>query len=185
MFPRYYRTMVIWLTGLSGAGKSVLASKIRDILATRYRQVALVDDDACFAREIDDMGPSESAWFNHTEKVQALTKELVEQGNWVLVTSIYNHPDLLQWNREHIPGYFEVLVDSPLELARERDPHGLYADFSAGRINHLIGLDIPFYRPTNPDLVIDAARHESPEQGVLRIIAAVPDLGGPIRDVAA
>lgn len=185
MFRRYDREMVIWLTGLSGAGKTVLAHRIRDILVTRHRQVALIDDDACFVRESGDEGPSESAWFNHMEKIQALSNELAGQGNWVLVTSIYNHPDLLQWNREHIPGYFEVLVDSPLELARRRDPHGLYGDFSAGRISHLIGLDIPFYRPANPDMVIDAAKEEPPEQGVLRIIAAVPGLGGPIRDVAA
>ncbi len=185
MLLLYYGRMVIWLTGLSGAGKTTLAHDIRDILTTRHRQVALVDDDACFARQDDDHGPSESAWFNHTEKVQALAKELADQGNWVLVTSIYNHPDLLDWNRAHIPSYFEVLVDVPLELARKRDPHGLYADFAAGRINHLIGLDIPFHRPAQPDLVLDAAREEPPEQGVLRIITAVPGLGGPIRNAAA
>ncbi len=53
------------------------------------------------------------------------------------------------------------------------------------RINHLIGLDIPFHRPAQPDLVLDAAREEPPEQGVLRIITAVPGLGGPIRNAAA
>lgn len=185
MFGRYDRVMVIWLTGLSGAGKTLLAHRIHEILVTRHRQVALVDDDACFALESADGVMSESAWFNHTEKIQALTKELAEQGNWVLVISIYNHPDLLQWNREHIPGYFEVFVEIPIEMARKRDPHGLYADFAAGRINHLVGLDIPFHRPANPDLVLDAAKEEPPEQGVLRIIAAVPGLGGPIRDVAA
>ena len=95
------------------------------------------------------------------------------------------YPDLLEWNRAHIPSYFEVLVDVPLELARKRDPHGLYADFAAGRIKHLIGLDIPFHRPAQPDLVLDAAREEPPEQGVLRIITAVPGLGGPIRNAAA
>ncbi len=177
--------MVIWLTGLSGAGKTTLAHSIRDILGARRRQVAVVDDDACFARQGHEQGPSESAWFNHTEKVQALAKELAEQGNWVLVTSIYNHPDLLEWNRMYIPGYFEVFVDMPLELARQRDPHGLYADFAAGRIDHLVGLDLPFHRPLQPDLTLEAGREEPLEQAVLRIITAVPGLGGPIRNAAA
>lgn len=177
--------MVIWFTGISGAGKSTMARMIRDILTVRRRPVALVDDDACFARQGNGRGPSEIAWFDHVEKIQALAKDLTDQGNWVIVTAAYAHQDLLDWNRAHIPDYFEVFVDLPLELARERDPHGLYADFAAGTIEHLVGLDIPFHRPARPDLILDAARGEPPEQGALRTIAAVPGLGGPIRNFAA
>ncbi len=177
--------MVIWFTGLSGAGKSVLAHKVHDILAVRQHQVALVDDDACFVCHDDDCSLSESDWFVHGGKVQALAKELAEQGVWVLVTALYAHPELLEWNRAHIPGYFEVFVDVPLELARHRDPRGLYADFASGEIENLVGLDVPFHRPEDPDLILDAGREEPPEQSALRIIATVPGLGGHIRNVAA
>ena len=119
------------------------------------------------------------------ERIQALVLGLAMQDVWVLVTALYSNPELLDWNREHLPGYFEVLVDAPVELVQARDSRGLYAGFAAGAVHNVVGLDLPFHYPQEPNLINVAVRGETPEQGALRTIAAIPALAGLVHGIAA
>jgi len=67
------------------------------------------------------------------------------------------------WNRENIPGYFEVFLDVPIVKLKERDPKGLYKMFDQGKINNLAGLDLHVDFPSNPDLCIKFNRNNDPE----------------------
>jgi bifunctional enzyme CysN/CysC len=77
--------------------------------------------------------------------------------------------------------FFEVFVDTPLDLCEARDPKGLYAKARAGDIPNFTGINAPFERPSAPDIRIDGA-HESPEQAAARVVelvfGTVPDFAG-------
>jgi adenylylsulfate kinase len=92
------------------------------------------------------------------------------------VAALYAHPDLLRWNRENFSHYFEVYVDAPLELLRARDSKGLYAQADAGTMPDVVGIDIPWHAPHQPDLVVDATVHEPPEETARHIAERLPQL---------
>lgn len=85
------------------------------------------------------------------------------QGVIVVVGTIALFKEIHAWNRENIPGYFEVFLDVPLTVLRERDPKDLYKKFDQGFITDVAGLDIPVDFPKNPDLNIEYKKEDTPE----------------------
>jgi adenylylsulfate kinase len=85
------------------------------------------------------------------------------------VLSIF--PDWQQWNRDNLSRYFEVFLDAPLDVLRERKP--LYREAEAGRMRDVVGVDIPFPAPPHPDLAADTSgRDGTPEEIAQRIVSA-------------
>lgn len=163
------RGRVIWLTGLSGAGKSTIAHALVARLNAACPGTVLIDGDAVRALFGNDLGFHEAARHAQIGRIQRLAQWLSEQGLVVVVAALYAHPDLLAWNRTHLPGYFEVYVDAPLELLRSRDGKGLYAGAASGTVANVVGVDIPWHAPAGPDMVVDAARLEAPADTARRI----------------
>ena len=168
--------MVIWVTGLSGAGKTTVCRAMEAILKPATPEIVLVDGDA--VREIfgAGLGYSEADRFVQIKRVQSLAHVLEAQGLVVLVAALFSHPTLLTWNRQTFSRYFEVYLEAPDWLVRKRDDKGLYAGADAGTREHVVGVDIPRYPPENPDLVLDAAAEASPDQLAWQVIRAAPEL---------
>ena len=167
---------VIWLTGLSGAGKTTIAEAIHRQVKPRLPELVLIDGDVIRDLFGAGLGFHEAARHEQIGRIQRLARMLSEQGMVVLVAALYAHPDLLAWNREHLPGYLEVYVNTPLSLVQSRDVKGLYAKAAVGSMPHVVGLDIPWHAPASPDLVIDGNAGESPEQSAAKVIASAPRL---------
>ena len=174
---------VVWLSGVSGAGKTTIAEAISARLKPSLPELVLVDGDAIRDLVGAGLGYHEAARIEQIGRIQRLARLLSGQGLVVLVAALYANRELLAWNRASLPGYFEVHVDAPMDLVRARDVKGLYAKADSGTMKHVVGLDVPWHPPQAPDLVIDAAAGEPPERSAARIIAAVPRLaaaaGGP------
>lgn len=172
--------MVIWLTGLSGAGKTTIAEAMVSMLKPHRPQLVLVDGDVIRELFGAGLGYEEPARWEQIGRIQRLSGWLARQGQDVIVAALYAHPNLLAWNRKNLPGYFEVYVDAPMALLRERDSKGLYAGADRGQTPNVVGVDIPWHAPQQPDMVIDASGLEPPLNLAARIIGQIPDLASTL-----
>jgi adenylylsulfate kinase len=168
--------MVIWFAGLSGAGKSTVSQLMYDRLKPRMPQLVLLDGDAVRDAFGNDLGYTEDDRKRQVSRVQRLARLLSSQGLVVMVALVYSHAELMEWNRANISDYFEVLVDAPIDFVADRDSKGLYGRARRGETSNVVGVDIPWHKPSRPDLVIDATMQTNPEDLAASIARAVPVL---------
>ncbi|NTV29641.1 MAG: adenylyl-sulfate kinase [Candidatus Omnitrophica bacterium] len=147
--------MVIWLIGLSGAGKSVVGRALTDRLRSMGRPAVFFDGDIMRELMGNDLGHSMDDRFRNAERICRLCKHLDAEGVDVVfaVLSIFHSSQ--DWNRQNYSRYFEIFLDVSMETVVRRDSKGLYRKALAGVVKQVVGVDIPFPRPKNPDLVID------------------------------
>ena len=77
------------------------------------------------------------------------------QGFNVIVAVLSIFPEWLSWNRQNFTSYFEVFINTPIEVLEARDPKGIYAAARNGRMSQVVGIDIPFKKPAAPDLTLE------------------------------
>ena len=166
--------MVIWVTGISGAGKTTLCHALAPLLRPHVSGVVLLDGDVI--REVfgGDLGYRESDRMIQVRRIQAFARLVSAQGVTVIAAVLYAHPELLAWNRRHLPDYFEVYLKAPLELVQRRDVKGIYRKATQGLMADVVGLDIPWHEPVAPDLVIDATQELPPELLARQVVMAIP-----------
>ncbi len=150
---------VVWITGLSGAGKSVLATSLVARLRMVDAKILLLDGDEL--REIFGAA-SVNVEDYCREKRMALAMQyahlcnlLAKQGVTVVVATISLFKEVHAWNRANLQGYFEAYLRVPLEELRRRDPKGVYRRFDAGEIKNVAGLDLHIDEPEAPDWMGD------------------------------
>jgi len=91
----------------------------------------------------------------NAQRIVELCAWLDRQGINVVCSILCIFPDILKDNRTRFSNYFEVFLDAPLDQVEQRDSKGLYAAARSGRTSNVVGVNIPFPRPTAPDMVID------------------------------
>ena len=147
--------MVIWLIGMSGAGKTVVGRKVHELLRKTRPNVVFCDGD--IFREImgNDLGHTLKDRRANAIRISKFCKYLDDQGIDVVFAILSIFPDMQQWNRKHIEKYFEVYIRVPFEILVESDSKGIYKRAFDGEITNVVGVDIEFPEPIQPDLVID------------------------------
>ncbi|MCA0305107.1 MAG: adenylyl-sulfate kinase [Proteobacteria bacterium] len=169
---------VVWITGLSAAGKSTISAVLTDRLRARGEWCVALDGDALrdvFGRV--DLKPEDyerSARLALGFQYARLARLLAGQGSTVIVTTISLFHELHAWNRQNLPGYFEVYIRVPLEELRRRDPKGLYRRYEAGEVRNIAGLDQPFDEPAAPDLLVDFVAGRSADAIATEIVGKLP-----------
>jgi len=147
--------MVIWIIGMSGAGKSTLAKHVVGQLRESGRKVALIDGDVIRELFGNDVDHTIEGRRRNASRISHLTKFLSDQDIDVVAAVLSIFPDWQKWNRENIKDYSEVYLKTSLQTLIRRDTKGLYAKALAGEIKNVVGIDIVFPEPLNPDLVIN------------------------------
>lgn len=150
---------VIWITGLSGAGKSSLANEV--ILRLRAAGKAAVMLDGDELREV--FGAVAANAQNHGREGRLalalqyahLCRVISAQGLTVVIATISLFREVHSWNRDNLPGYLEVYLKVPIDDLRRRDPKGIYRRFDAGELTHVAGLDLPIDEPEAADWVVE------------------------------
>lgn len=174
--------MVIWITGISGAGKTTLCDALSRLVKPRLPELVVIDGDV--VREIfgGGLGYSEPERVQQIKRIQRLAQELDRQGLVVLVAAVYSHADLLAWNRRNFRDYFEIYLDASLALVQKRDAKGLYRKAAEDQMPCVVGIDIPWNAPVSADFRIDADRAPDPENLAAAVAARVPRLAACLPD---
>jgi len=146
--------MVVWIMGLSGAGKTTLATEVYEQLRQEVPNVVLVDGD--MVREVfgNDLGYGMEDRRRNADRIGQLCKLLDGQGIHVVCAILSLFPESRKWNRDNLENYFEVFVDTPLTDLQLRDTKGIYGRFARGEIRDVAGLDLQFPIPENAEIVI-------------------------------
>jgi bifunctional enzyme CysN/CysC len=145
---------VLWLTGLSGAGKSTIADVLEKQLAGRGRHTMLLDGDNVRHGLNRDLGFTDADRVENIRRVGEVAKLMTEAGLIVICSFISPFRAERQLVRELAApaAFLEVFVDTPLDECIRRDPKGLYAKAKAGRLEHFTGLDSPYEVPDAPEI---------------------------------
>lgn len=160
----------VWLTGLSGTGKSTVASALEKQLSAIGRNVAVLDGDALRLRLNSDLGFSKADRDTNVRRIGWLCELLNDHSVDVVVATISPYRNVRNEVREGIPHFVEVLMDCSIETLVRRDPKGLYRKALAGEIKGFTGVSDPYEPPVNPDVVCRTDGLETPDANADRII---------------
>ena len=174
--PTHDRGFVVWLTGLSGAGKSTIAAKLAGVLAERGHRVDLLDGDELRTSLCHDLGFSRADRDQNVARIGFVAARLASHGVAVLVAAISPYRAARDRVRGQVDRFIEVHVAAPVAVCAERDPKGLYARALAGELPHFTGVSDPYEPPLHPELVLHTDR-ETPDQSVQRILQRLEDFG--------
>jgi sulfate adenylyltransferase len=181
--PRSERGLVLFLTGLSGSGKSTVARDLADVLAERSdRQVSLLDGD--LVRQLLSAGLSFSRADRdlNIARIGFVAAEIARHGGIAICAPIAPFAAARAQVRQivsEVGDFFLIYVATPVEVCEARDRKGLYAKARAGLIGQFTGVSDPYEEPADAELVIDTATMSRPEavQAVLRMLTSGGWLG--------
>ena len=148
---------VIWITGLSGAGKTTLSKDLGNRLKKNGIPCVQLDGDiirSIFSEDKDNTNYSYESRKKMAIRYSRLSLMLASQGYCVITSVIGMFKEIYSWNKKNLPGYYEIFLDIPICELKKRDPKGIYRKFSLGKITNVAGLDLKIQKPTNSDLHI-------------------------------
>jgi adenylylsulfate kinase len=144
---------VIWLTGLSGAGKTTIGKELTEQLHTAGEPVELLDGDVIRQNLSRGLGFSFDDRCENIRRIGFVAELLTRHGIIVVVSAISPYQQARDEVRQRIGSFLEVYVNAPLDLCEQRDVKGLYSRARAGEIPHFTGISDPYEPPPNPDVV--------------------------------
>jgi bifunctional enzyme CysN/CysC len=172
------KAAVIWLTGLSGAGKSAIGNLLEKRLHAMGRHTYLLDGDNVRHGLNRDLGFTDADRVENIRRVAEVAKLMVDAGLLVLTAFISPFRSEREMARTMLQEgeFIEVFVDTPLTVAESRDPKGLYKKARRGDLKNFTGIDSPYEKPEQPEVRIDTTAL-MPEEAVEKIIHLLVERG--------
>lgn len=169
---------VLWFTGLSGAGKSTIANLVEKRLHSEGRATVLLDGDNVRHGLNRDLGFTDADRVENIRRVAEVARLMSDAGLIVLVSFISPFRAERAMARELMADgeFFEVFVDTPLEVAEARDVKGLYAKARTGKLKNFTGIDSPYEAPEQPEIRILSATTQA-DEAAEEVVAALREAG--------
>jgi adenylyl-sulfate kinase len=159
----------IWLTGLSGAGKTTVALALERTLLERGVKVERLDGDTVREGLTRDLGFSKEDRDKNIERVTFVAKLLSRNNVGVIASFISPYREARDKVRKETTNFIEVYVNAPFEVCAQRDVKGLYAKALAGQIKGFTGLDDPYEAPESPEITLNTDQ-ENVDESVNKIL---------------
>ena len=157
-------SLVIWMVGLSGSGKSTIARALENQLHEEGYLTALLDGDNLRTGINNNLGFSEEDRKENIRRAAEASKLLASNGVITICSLISPTEEIRKMAREIIgDSYCEVFINCPIEVCEQRDVKGLYAKARKGEIKNFTGIDSPFENPQQPDVELKTAQHSAEE----------------------
>lgn len=170
------RGVTVWMTGLSGSGKSTIAYLAEESLIGSGRAAYVLDGDNLRHGLNADLGFGAEDRAENVRRVGEVARLMADAGLVVLVPVISpfaaDRKMVREAHQQAGLGFIEVFVDAPLEVCEARDPKGLYARARAGEISEMTGIDSPYEAPESPELSLDTDA-SAPEELAELLVAEV------------
>ena len=175
---KHQRPAIVWLTGLSGAGKSTIANIVERQLHASGHHTMLLDGDNLRHGLNRDLGFTEADRVENIRRAGEVAKLLVDAGLIVLCSFISPYAAERDTVRRLVAEgeFIEVFIDTPIDECARRDPKGLYAKAKAGTITNFTGFDAPYEPPGNPEVHLHTPGQQ-PEQLAERLITKLAEFG--------
>jgi sulfate adenylyltransferase/3'-phosphoadenosine 5'-phosphosulfate synthase len=173
---------VIWLTGLSGAGKSTIAGRLVQELTALGRHVEVLDGDEVRTHLSKGLGFSKEDRDTNIRRIGYVAGLVARSGGVAITAAISPYREIRDEVRARTPNFVEVYVRCSIEELTRRDVKGLYAKALAGEIPHFTGISDPYEAPLNPEIVVDSGR-ETVEESTERLLDRLEVLGHITRGV--
>lgn len=167
---------VLWMTGLSGAGKTTIALILVEELHKRGVKIERLDGDVVRESLTRDLGFSKEDRDKNIERVTFVAKLLSRNEVGCVCSFISPYQAQRDMVRSQTTNFLEVFIDAPLEVVMERDVKGLYQKAIAGQIPNFTGISDPFEAPTQPDIHIRTDR-QTPAESAADILAYLEQAG--------
>jgi adenylylsulfate kinase len=165
--------LVLWFTGLSGSGKSTIATRVHQELMRRGVEVEYIDGDAL--REVfPNTGFTRADREEHLRRTGYMASRLAAHGVAVVASFVSPYRESRDFIRNLCPNFGEVYVATPLDECERRDVKGLYARARRGELRNFTGIDDPYELPEHPELTLDT-QALSVEQCVAKVLARFQD----------
>lgn len=174
----------VWLTGLPSSGKSTIGAAVEERLIAFGQAAYLLDGDNLRHGICGDLGFSRADREANVRRVGELARLFADSGAVAIVALVSPHDAMRREVREHHERdglrFFEIYVNTPVQVCADRDPKGLYARAAAGELHGLTGVDDPYEPPVRADLELTPDYGvQSAARAVLELIASeLPDLAG-------
>ena len=169
-----HKGQVLWLTGLSGSGKSTIANALEKQLYAEGKKTYVLDGDNIRHGLNKDLGFTDKDRVENIRRVAEVAKLMCDAG--LIVITAFISP--FRTEREMARSLFqsdefkEIFISTPLKIAEQRDPKGLYKKARSGEIPNFTGINSPYEKPINPELTIDTSK-TSITQSVKKILGII------------
>ena len=176
--PRHRQGLCIWLTGLSGSGKSTTAAVLSVLLLEAGRQVTELDGDVVRTHLSKGLGFSREDRDTNILRIGFVASEIVRHGGTVMCAAVSPYRETRDAVRAMMDEdqFIEVFVDTPLSVCEQRDVKGMYAKARRGEIKEFTGISDPYESPLNPEITLDTVGF-TPEENARRIMAELARRG--------
>lgn len=169
--------VTIWLTGLSGAGKSTIALALAEVLQKKgVQRLELLDGDIVRQNLTKGLGFSKEDRDENIRRIGFVAHLLTRNGVIVIVSAISPYREIRQEVSDRIGDFMEVYVNAPLEVCEQRDVKGLYKKARTGEIKQFTGISDPYDSPLSPTVECRTDQ-ETIDDSVQKIIAKMTELG--------
>jgi len=166
----------LWFTGLSGAGKTTLASRCEEIFLERGMKVEVLDGDVVRTNLSKGLGFSKEDRDTNIRRIGWVCHILTRNDVVAIGAAISPYQAIRDENRKMIGRFVEVYCRCPIEVLKKRDPKGMYEKALRGEIKGFTGVDDPYEPPDKPEVVIESDK-ETVDQSVSKIIRTLELLG--------
>ncbi len=153
----------LWFTGLSGAGKTTLATRIYERLKELGARVELLDGDVVRTNLSKGLGFDKQDRDTNIRRIGFVCELLSRNGVIAIAAAISPYREVREELKNRLPNFVEIFVDCPLDVAVDRDVKGLYRKAIAGEIKNFTGVSDPYEAPVSPDVLIHSEM-EAPDE---------------------
>lgn len=171
-----HQGFTIWLTGLSGSGKTTIAAALTERLTAIGQGVEVLDGDIVRTHLSKGLGFSREDRDTNILRIAFVASLLTKHGVAVITAAISPYARARAEARELIGDFVEVYVQCPIDELVRRDVKGLYAKAISGEIAHFTGISDPYEAPEHPDVLVDSSK-ETVAESVDRIFAYLKERG--------